>query len=430
MILSKFNLTIKAGTSVALVGESGSGKSTIVGLMERFYDPNSGTVTLDGNNLKDLSLTWLRSKVGLVSQEPILFTGSIGENLAMGNGNPTQEQIVSAAKSANIHGFIMSLPQGYDTKVGEKGAQLSGGQKQRLAIARALLKDPQILLLDEATSALDTKSERIVQKALDNIMVGRTSIIIAHRLSTVVKATNIAVIKKGVMIEQGNHEQLMKLDGFYAGMAKKQNIGTKFDDDAGADIITGEEDEVEERATAVTDAPSAEAMDKGEEGVERREGGIIRDALGVVKGRVVDGVHIIEGGVNVVGGRVQVVTDGIKDVTGGYVDIEGRIKDVAGGVKVVAGGVKGVAEEVYTHMPHMPRFPTFKYMNKVDADYNFGLFIEGYSHQILVTLKDFVLGVFSLRPQKVTKEFKDKIVNFPKTVRCLLWEFSSMRHVV
>lgn len=192
LVFRDLNLVIEAGTNVALVGESGSGKSTIVGLVERFYDPLRGAVLLDGVDIKTLNLRWLRSKVGLVQQEPVLFAGSVSHNIMLGTAGATQEQAEDAARAANIHEFICSLPDGYDTMVGEKGTQLSGGQKQRLAIARALLKDPRILLLDEATSALDTKSERVVQKALDAVMQNRTSIIIAHRLSTVVRADAIA----------------------------------------------------------------------------------------------------------------------------------------------------------------------------------------------------------------------------------------------
>ncbi|XP_060590153.1 ATP-dependent translocase ABCB1-like isoform X2 [Ruditapes philippinarum] len=216
-VLTGLNLLVPQGQTVALVGSSGCGKSTTVQLTERFYDADEGAVYLDGNNLKDLNLKWLRSQIGIVSQEPILFDRSIGENIAYGDNSRkvTMDEIIEAARKANIHQFISSLPEGYDTSVGEKGAQLSGGQKQRVAIARALVRHPKILLLDEATSALDTESEKIVQEALDKAREGRTSIVIAHRLSTIQNADKICVIRHGVVTEEGTHSELMKKQGFY-----------------------------------------------------------------------------------------------------------------------------------------------------------------------------------------------------------------------
>lgn len=200
--------------TVALVGESGSGKSTVIALLERFYDPHSGTISLDRVELKNLKLSWLRDQMGLVSQEPILFNDTIHANIAYGRkGQVTEEEIIAVAKASNAHEFISSLPQGYNTTVGERGTQLSGGQKQRIAIARAILKDPKILLLDEATSALDAESELIVQDALDQVMVSRTTIVVAHRLSTIKGADVIAVIKDGSIAEKGQHDSLMRING-------------------------------------------------------------------------------------------------------------------------------------------------------------------------------------------------------------------------
>ncbi|KAF3456698.1 hypothetical protein FNV43_RR01352 [Rhamnella rubrinervis] len=213
-IFRDFCLSIPSGKTVALVGESGSGKSTAISLIERFYDPDSGRVTLDGVEIKRLKLSWLRQQMGLVSQEPVLFNETIRDNIAYGKqGDVTEEEILSATKAANAHNFISSLPHGYDTSVGERGIQLSGGQKQRIAIARAILKDPAILLLDEATSALDAESERVVQDALDRVMVDRTTVVVAHRLTTIKGADVIAVVKNGVIAEKGTHDFLMKING-------------------------------------------------------------------------------------------------------------------------------------------------------------------------------------------------------------------------
>uniref|UniRef100_A0A0E0FRQ3 MDR-like ABC transporter n=1 Tax=Oryza nivara TaxID=4536 RepID=A0A0E0FRQ3_ORYNI len=221
-IFSDFTLHIPSGKTIALVGESGSGKSTAIALLERFYNPESGTILLDEVEIKSLKVNWLRDQMGLVGQEPVLFNDTIRANIAYGkHGDVTEEELIKAAKASNAHEFISSLPQGYDTTVGERGVQLSGGQKQRVAIARAILKDPKILLLDEATSALDAESERIVQDALDNVMVGRTTIIVAHRLSTIKGADIIAVLKDGAIAEKGRHEALMNIkDGVYASLVE------------------------------------------------------------------------------------------------------------------------------------------------------------------------------------------------------------------
>ncbi|KAG7475856.1 multidrug resistance protein 1-like [Solea senegalensis] len=216
-ILRGLNLKVKKGETLALVGSSGCGKSTIIQLIERFYDPREGRVLLDGVHVKNLNIHWLRSQIGIVSQEPVLFDCSLAENIAYGDNSRTviMEEIEAAAKAANIHNFIVDLPQKYDTQAGDKGAQLSGGQKQRVAIARAILRNPKLLLLDEATSALDTESEKVVQEALDQASQGRTCIIVAHRLSTIQNADRIAVLQGGVVVEQGTHQQLLAKKGIY-----------------------------------------------------------------------------------------------------------------------------------------------------------------------------------------------------------------------
>uniref|UniRef100_A0A670ZUG0 ATP binding cassette subfamily B member 4 n=1 Tax=Pseudonaja textilis TaxID=8673 RepID=A0A670ZUG0_PSETE len=216
-VLQGLNIATGKGQTLALVGSSGCGKSTLIQLLERFYDPLSGEVLLNGENEQQLNIQWLRSQIGIVSQEPVLFGCSIAENIAYGDNSREVpfDEICEAAKSANIHSFIESLPEKYNTAVGDKGTQLSGGQKQRIAIARALLRQPKILLLDEATSALDTESEKVVQEALDKARQGRTCIIIAHRLSTVQNADTIAVIQNGKVMEQGTHQQLLAQKGIY-----------------------------------------------------------------------------------------------------------------------------------------------------------------------------------------------------------------------
>ncbi|KAG6704289.1 hypothetical protein I3842_07G128600 [Carya illinoinensis] len=231
-IFSGFCLSIQSGTTAALVGQSGSGKSTVISLIERFYDPQAGKVLIDGINLKDLQLNWIRGKIGLVSQEPVLFACSIRDNIAYGKDGATTEEIRVAAELANAAKLIDALPQGLETTVGAHGTQLSGGQKQRIAIARAILKDPRILLLDEATSALDVESERIVQEALDRIMVNQTTLIVAHRLSTVRNADMIAVIHRGKIVERGSHLELIKnLDGAYSQLIRLQEVNKESGED-------------------------------------------------------------------------------------------------------------------------------------------------------------------------------------------------------
>uniref|UniRef100_UPI00358F3F7A ATP-dependent translocase ABCB1-like isoform X3 n=1 Tax=Myxine glutinosa TaxID=7769 RepID=UPI00358F3F7A len=223
-VLKHLNVSVKQGETLALVGSSGCGKSTSVQLLERFYDPLGGRLTLDGNDLKSLNIAWLRDQMGIVSQEPILFDCSIAENIAYGDNSRQvmQQELVDSARAANIHSFIESLPEKYNTRVGEKGAQLSGGQKQRIAIARALIRKPRILLLDEATSALDMESEKVVQEALDHARMGRTCIIIAHRLSTIQNANRIAVIENGFVVEHGTHNQLLAKQGAYYSLVNAQ----------------------------------------------------------------------------------------------------------------------------------------------------------------------------------------------------------------
>eukprot|EP01087_Luapelamoeba_hula_P025032 TRINITY_DN973_c0_g1_i4.p1 TRINITY_DN973_c0_g1~~TRINITY_DN973_c0_g1_i4.p1 ORF type:complete len:473 (-),score=106.53 TRINITY_DN973_c0_g1_i4:131-1549(-) len=223
IVLNNFSLRIQTGQRVALVGESGSGKSTIISIIERFYDPQSGTVTVDGVNIKEIDPRWYHQQIALVSQEPILFSGTIAENIRYGRDDASKKEVIDAAKAANAHRFIMQLPEQYETQVGERGHALSGGQKQRVAIARAVLKNPKILLLDEATSALDSESEKLVQQALDKLMVGRTSLIIAHRLSTIRDADVIYVLDKGTLVEQGSHDELIaKEGGAYHKLASRQ----------------------------------------------------------------------------------------------------------------------------------------------------------------------------------------------------------------
>ncbi|PWN43517.1 putative Leptomycin B resistance protein pmd1 [Ceraceosorus guamensis] len=252
-ILENFSVQIPRGKITALVGASGSGKSTIVSLVERFYDPESGAVFLDGRDLRDLNLKWLRTQIGLVSQEPTLFATTIRQNIGFGLLNTVWEKadqekkdelIIEAAKQANAHAFIQQLPDGYETMVGERGFLLSGGQKQRVAIARAIVKNPRILLLDEATSALDTQSEGIVQDALDKASKGRTTITIAHRLSTIKNADNIVVMGKGTILETGTHDELLRRpDGAYSSLVSAQKIRANT---SSAHVYEDEEEELEE----------------------------------------------------------------------------------------------------------------------------------------------------------------------------------------
>lgn len=223
-VLKNFNLTVEKGKTVALVGQSGSGKSTIANLVTRFYDVNEGNISIDGNNIKNLSKKSLRGLLGLVTQDSILFNDTVKNNIGLGKENATDEEIIAAAKIANAHDFIMDLPKGYDTNIGDSGNKLSGGQKQRLSISRAVLKNPPIMILDEATSALDTESERLVQDALEKMMKNRTSIVIAHRLSTIQNADTIVVLLKGEIVEQGTHAELLELNGTYKKLVQMQSL--------------------------------------------------------------------------------------------------------------------------------------------------------------------------------------------------------------
>lgn len=225
-ILNGLNLTLKCGTVTALVGSSGSGKSTIVQLLARFYEPTRGRITVSGEDVRTFEKTEWVEVVSIVNQEPVLFSVSVGENIAYGlpDDNVSKDDIIKAAKAANAHEFIISLPQGYDTLVGERGGLLSGGQRQRIAIARALLKNAPILILDEATSALDAVSERLVQDALDQLMKGRTTLVIAHRLSTVQNAHQIALCSGGRIAELGTHSELLDKKGQYASLVGTQRL--------------------------------------------------------------------------------------------------------------------------------------------------------------------------------------------------------------
>ena len=221
-ILHDLSFTAKPGQAIGLVGPSGAGKSTVASLLPRFYDCDAGTIRIDGTDIRHVTLDSLRNQVGIVPQETILFNGSVYDNILYGRLDATKEEIEAAAKAANAHDFIMELPEGYNTMLGDRGVNISGGQRQRIAIARAILKDPRILILDEATSALDTESERVVQEALNRLMVGRTSIIIAHRLSTIKNADRILVLDKGKLAEDGTHEELMAKNGLYAHLYQIQ----------------------------------------------------------------------------------------------------------------------------------------------------------------------------------------------------------------
>lgn len=222
-VLKDFSLTIEKGQTVALVGQSGSGKSTIANLVTRFYDVNKGAITIDGIDIKNLTKHSLRTQLGMVTQDAILFHDTIANNIAFGK-KVTEEEIINAAKIANAHEFISELPKGYQTNIGDSGNKLSGGQKQRISIARAVLKNPPIMILDEATSALDTESEKLVQDALEKMMQNRTSIVIAHRLSTIQKADTIVVMKKGKIVEQGNHQELLAKKGTYHKLVTMQTL--------------------------------------------------------------------------------------------------------------------------------------------------------------------------------------------------------------
>ncbi|HVE84900.1 MAG TPA: ABC transporter transmembrane domain-containing protein [Myxococcales bacterium] len=223
-VLARVSLDIRPGESVAIVGPSGSGKSTIAALLGRLYDPDGGRVMLDGRDLKALDASWLRRQIGVVAQEPLLFSTSITENIRYGRPGASDAEVEQAARAANAHGFISAFPEGYRTQVGERGVQLSGGQKQRVAIARAVLKDPRILILDEATSALDAESEHLVQEALERLMRGRSTLIIAHRLSTVIGADRVAVLDRGRVVQVGSHSGLMAQEGLYKKLVERQFV--------------------------------------------------------------------------------------------------------------------------------------------------------------------------------------------------------------
>ena len=301
-VLQGLSIGVKPGQTLALVGPSGCGKSTVVSLLERFYDPVLGSLSLEGTDLRDLNLQWLRKQIGIVSQEPVLFDTSIAENIRYGAlfRDVADQEVIQAAKSANIHTFIESLPevrggggrreegrrregggrgrrregggsgvmhfslQGYSTNVGAKGTQLSGGQKQRIAIARALIRDPKVLLLDEATSALDTESEKVVQKALDKAREGRTSVVIAHRLSTIYNSDVIAVIHNGEVIETGTHAELMAMKGAYYLLNTVQLQQKEGEEEEGKE---GEEEEEEEEG----EEEEGKGEEEGEEGEEEEE---------------------------------------------------------------------------------------------------------------------------------------------------------------
>jgi subfamily B ATP-binding cassette protein MsbA len=225
-VLRDLSFTMNPGEVVAVVGPSGAGKSTISDLIPRFYDPQAGQILIDGHDLRAVTIDSLRHQIGIVPQETLLFGGTIRDNIAYGNPEASDEMIEAAARAANAHDFISDpgvLPEGYQTRVGERGKQLSGGQRQRIAIARALLKDPRILILDEATSSLDAKSEQIVQEALEKLMHGRTTLIIAHRLSTIENANRILVLQEGRIVESGSHTELLRLSGLYAHLYETQS---------------------------------------------------------------------------------------------------------------------------------------------------------------------------------------------------------------
>ena len=217
-------MNLNKGQTIALVGQSGSGKTTVANLLNRFYDVQEGSIQIDGMNLKEITTESLRKLIGVVSQDSILFNDTVKNNLLIGNQDASEEELIEAAKIANAHEFIIGLPQGYQTNIGDQGNKLSGGQKQRLSIARAVLKNPPIMVLDEATSALDTESEKLVQEALENLMTNRTSLVIAHRLSTIQKADQIVVMQNGEIIEMGTHAELIANGSNYKKLVEMQSL--------------------------------------------------------------------------------------------------------------------------------------------------------------------------------------------------------------
>lgn len=300
-VLQQFNLTISAGSSHALVGSSGCGKSTTVRLIERFYDVQNGQVLLDGVDIRELNVRWLRSQIGYVGQNPCLFMLSIRQNIALGaemevvekqldgkttlkRKEVTEEEIIDAAKQANAHDFIMKLPEKYDTLLGERGALLSGGQKQRICIARALVRNPKILLLDESTSALDAQSERIVQDALEKASAGRTTVTIAHRLSTVRNADTISVIDEGRVAESGTHTRLLSTDGSaYKKLVEYQNVLGQTIEEDGVGVSEGAQ--ISAIHSKSKDSISKTAHGEGDEDDEEGDGkpavdaGVLRRAF-------------------------------------------------------------------------------------------------------------------------------------------------------
>lgn len=297
VVMEDVNLTISAGKTTALVGASGSGKSTIVGLVERFYDPVGGDVFLDDHNVQDLNLRWLRQQISLVSQEPTLFATTIANNIRHGligtkHENLSDEQtwglVENAAKMANAHDFISQLPEGYETNVGERGFLLSGGQKQRIAIAKAIVSDPKILLLDEATSALDTKSEGVVQAALDKAAEGRTTIVIAHRLSTIKHADNIVVMSQGRIVEQGTHDVLIEKREAYYSLVEAQNIARKTEQEREDGTAESEEEEDDVGLINEKDKKAAEQpgfLRRVSTSRSKKSGGYVEDPNDLMLGR-------------------------------------------------------------------------------------------------------------------------------------------------
>ncbi|MBU8899841.1 ABC transporter permease [Corallococcus sp. H22C18031201] len=224
LVLRELSLTLNPGEAVAVVGPSGGGKSTLVALLTRLYDPEAGRILLDGKDLRELDPVWLRQRTGIVSQDPLLFSSSLADNIRYGRPEATDAEVEAAARAAHAHEFIQHFPEGYQTQVGERGMQLSGGQRQRVAIARAVLMDPRLLILDEATSALDAESEHLVKDALERLMKGRTTLVIAHRLSTVLGADRVVVIEAGRIVQTGNHAALMGVDGLYRRLVERQFV--------------------------------------------------------------------------------------------------------------------------------------------------------------------------------------------------------------